>query len=147
MILNHLSMKPTLKLLRMSDVPVTVNMLLSWLHVWFHQVDSGLWLRSCNLWDKGSWRQMGRLRNKKSLSALSMHTASHELAHKSGPMPKVKEALPLLQQGLVQPLCSLFDDCSIAAPTPLPTATPAIQQPSCNIHKCVHFGWENILFF
>lgn len=69
-----------------------------------------------------------------------MGELSHELAHKSGPMPKVKEALPLLQQGLVQPLCSLFDDCSIAAPTPFPTATLSTQQPSFNLHKCVHFG-------
>lgn len=72
-------------------------MLLSWLHVWSHQVDSGLWLRSCNLWDKRIVEKGGVTEERKNLFLLFRcnipfwANSSRELAHKSGPMPKVKK--------------------------------------------------------
>lgn len=64
--------------------------------------DSTRLTQDCNLRHSGSWRQRGRLSNKtNSLSVHSVHTycrlrdrLSHALSHKSGPMPKVKEAPP-----------------------------------------------------
>lgn len=84
------------KLFRMSDVPVSVNMLLSWLHIWSHQVDSGLWLRSCNLWDKRIVETGGETeeqkKKSKSLSALLMQcTILGELKSWARSMPKVKK--------------------------------------------------------
>lgn len=58
-----------------------------------------------------------RNKTKQSQSVLTADRLSH--AHKSGPMPKVKEALPLVQQGLVQPFCSVFNH-SLSLPLPHP---------------------------
>lgn len=107
--------------------------------------DSTRLTQDCNLRHSGSWRQRGRLSNKtNSLSVHSVHTyctvrdrLSHALSHKSGPMPKVKEAPPPCYN---RGWCSRFAPYSmivyhnVAAPYPIPfTLQEALSKWSCNV--------------
>lgn len=139
----------------MSDVPFEHAAVLT-----PHLIPPGwlkMWLRSSNLSHSGWWRLRNKTK-KVALSTLSVRTyrtvrgrlSRARCCRKSGPMPKVKEALPLVKAGAADApyavvVCSTVDVLSPCSP--LKKKKSVVKEKCCvRFSPLTQFDWSVLVF-